>query len=304
MSQVEGKFSPEEFLTPFTNTTSNIFCNTSFCETSNSNHTTSGTKTIINVETYLERSLGFLLIGGIGVVANAFVILILGSSVKIRRKLVNTLIIHQSFVDLLTSIVLIGMAHLDGLDQHGLEGLHADIYCFIIAGKMPLWLMMDISSFSLVFLNIERYISIVHPIFHHTKVTRKKVLMFLPIVWFLGLVEQLFVSSSFESENGACIFGTPEMFHYMAGTFIILHFFFPVLLVFFLYGHMILKLRNAVNSGNNTTSSNRNGVMEKAKNNVFKTMLFITICYAVCYVFNSVYVTLVITGTVNNLSGK
>ena len=304
MSQAEGQLSSVKFHIPFVNITSNIFCNTSLYEMSNDSHTTPGTKTITNRETYLERSLGFLLIGGIGVVANSFVILILGSSSRIRQKLVNTLIIHQSFVDLLTSIVLIGMAHLDGLDKHGLEGLHADIYCFITTAKMPLWLMMDISSFSLVFLNIERYISIVHPIYHHTKVTRKKVLMLLPIVWFLGLVEQLFVSSSFESENGVCIFGTPEMFHYMAGTFIILHFFFPVMLVFFLYGHMILKLRKAVISGNNTTSSNRNDVMEKAKNNVFKTMLFITVCYAICYVFNSVYVTLVIIGTVKNLSGK
>ena len=51
-----------------------------------------------NGEAYWKRSLGFLIIGIIGILANAFVIVILGSSAKIRQKLVNTLIIHQSFI--------------------------------------------------------------------------------------------------------------------------------------------------------------------------------------------------------------
>ena len=144
-----------------------------------------------NRETYLERSFGFLIIGVIGILANAFVILILGTSVKIRRKLVNTLIIHQSFVDFLASVALVGTAHLSAGDQHGLEGVHADIYCFFIMGKWPLWFMMLTSSFSLMFINIERYISIVYPIFHHTKVTRKKVIMLLPIVWVFGFARRM-----------------------------------------------------------------------------------------------------------------
>ena len=85
--------------------------------------------------------------------------------------------------------------------------------------------MIDVSSFSLVFLNIERYISIVYPIYHHTRITSKKVLTLLPIVWFLGLLEQCFLCSSFESENGACVFGNPAMFQITVITFLILHFF-------------------------------------------------------------------------------
>ena len=109
-------------------------------------------------------------------------------------------------------------------------------------------------------------------------------------------------SVSYGLENGACVFDSPKMFYFMASTFLIFHFFLPVILVFFLYGHMFLTLRNAVTSGN--TSSNRNDVMEKAKKNVFKTMLFITICYAICYVSNSVYLALIIIGILDNLSGE
>ena len=289
---------PEDLLVKVKNQTSDILCNASLCETSN------GTKLVGNRETCLERSLGFLVIGIIGVVANAFVILILGSSAKIRQKLVNTLIIHQSFVDLLASIVLIGTAHIDGADQHGLEGIHAEVYCFFLMGKWPLWVMLNVSSVSLMFLNIERYISIIYPIYHRTKTTRKKVLMLLPMVWVLTMLEISSFSMSYGSKNGACVFDAPEMFYFMASTFLIFHFLLPVILVFCLYGHMFLTLRSAVNSGSNTASSNGNDVMEKAKNNVFKTMFFITICYAICYVSNSVYLFLIIIGILDNLSGK
>ena len=295
MDQTEILF-PEDL--HVSNQTNDILSNLSFGEASN------GTRTLENAETYLERSLGFLIIGIIGVVANTFVILILDSSAKIRQKLVNTLIIHQSFVDLLASIVLIGTAHIDGADQHGLDGTHAEIYCFFLMGKWPLWVMLNLSSVSLMFLNIERYISIVYPIYHRTKVTRKKVLMLLPFVWFFTMLEISSFSVSYGSENGACIFDIPEMFYFMAATFLIFHFLLPVVLVFFLYGHMFLTLRLAVNTGKNTSSSNRNDVMEKAKKNILKTMLFITICYAICYISNSVYLALIIIGILDDLSGK
>ena len=254
--------------------------------------------------TYLERSLGFLIIGGIGIISNLFAICILGSSTKLRQKLVNTLIIHQSFVDLLASIALVGMAHLDGGDPHGLEGFHAEVYCFFIMTKFPLWLMMDVSSFSLIFINIERYISIVFPIHHHTKVTRKRVLIFLPITWILGILEQTWICSCFSAQKGTCAFNDLEMYGITVIAYLVLHFFLPIILVLFLYGHMFIRLKSSVKSGNDSTSSNRNDVMEKAKNNVFKTMLLITVCYAVCYVFNSVYVTLVSRGILKTLSGK
>ena len=248
--------------------------------------------------------MGFLIVGGIGIISNLFAILVLGSSAKIRQKLVNTLIIHQSFVDLLASTALVGMSHLDVTDQHGLEGLHAEVYCFFVMSKFPLWLMMDISSFSLIFINIERYISIVFPIYHHTHVTRKKVLMFLPITWILGILEQVWVCSCLTAENGACAFGNLVIYEMTVIAFLVLHFFLPVILVLFLYGHMFARLRSSVKSGNDSTSRNRNDLMEKAKTNVFKTMLLITVCYTICYVFNSIYITLITRGIFDSFSGE
>ena len=86
--------------------------------------------------------------------------------------------------------------------------------------------------------------------------------------------------------------------------YLVLHFFLPVILVLFLYGHMFIRLKSSGKSGNESASSSRNVVLEKAKTNVFKTMLLITICYSFCYVFNSVYVTLISRGILETISGK
>ena len=186
----EGTLSLEDLHVQFKNNANKTLCNISLHETSNGSQAFPRIKYVGNAENYLERSLGCLVVGIIGVVSNAFAIFILGSSAKIRQKLINTLIIHQSFVDFLASVILIGTAHIDGSDQHGLEGIHADIYCFFIIGKWPLWVMIDVSSFSLIFLNIERYISIVYPIYHHTKVTRKsaQVITSCLVFWIVGTV--------------------------------------------------------------------------------------------------------------------
>ena len=242
----------------------------SFCNNENAKEMQSNvTKKLLlsPQETYLQRSLGFLIIGGIGIISNVFAISILLSSAKIRQKLVNSLIIHQSFVDMLASLALVGTAHIDGLDPHGLEGVHADIYCFFLMAKWPLWVMMNISSFSLVFMNIERYTSIVFPIYHHVNVTRKKVLLLLPIMWLLGISEQCLVSSFFHANNGICSF-RPSQRHLFSVTGIIsivFHFFLPLILVVFLYGHMNVHLRKTAQSKQNTSTTNRNNVMDKAR---------------------------------------
>ena len=125
--------------------------------------------------------------------------------------------------------------------------------------------------------------------------------MFLPITWILGILEQVWVCSCLTAKNGACAFGNLVIYEMTVIAFLVFHFFLPVILVLFLYGHMFIRLKRSVYD---TTSSNRSDVMEKARNNVFKTMLLITICYAVCFVFNSIYGLLISHGIFKSYSGK
>ena len=288
---------------------SNPYCHGDECELMYDNITGS-TKMVVAMEkqSYTERNLGYVLIGII--LSNFFVIIVLGSSVKIRQKIVNTLIIHQSVVDFLTSAALIGPSHLDGSKPHGLDGFEADIYCFFVLTKFPLWVLIDISSLALVFLNIERYISIAFPVYHHTNVTRTKVIKLLPVLWILGLLEQGIGALAVSGRGGVCTFGVSPFESKVSLSigivFLSAHFFLPVLLVIFLYGHMMIQLHRSTSKRSNDDgiTSRRDNIMERAKKNIFKTMLIITICYAICFVFNSVYTAFLLTGVEEILDGK
>ena len=163
-----------------------------------------------------------------------------------------------------------------------------------------------VSAFSLLFLNLERYLSIIFPIFHHTKISRSRVVRLLPIVWVLGIAEESLLTSAFTSTNGLCSVGTSKyhsiMFWLSLVGYIILQYFVPIFLFLFIYGHMILRLKKPKPFG--PTNRGGNTVMEKARNNVFKTMFILTLCYTICYTFNCVYLVLFLRGNIKTLSGE
>ena len=110
--------------------------------------------------------------------------------------------------------------------------------------------------------------------------------------------------SAFTAVDGACAFGNQEIFYIECVFFVVVHFFLPVILVLFLYGHIFIRLRSSVKAKIDSTSSNRSDLMEKAKNNAFKTMVLLTICYVICYAFNSIYLILLLEGTFDYISGE
>ena len=116
------------------------------------------------------------------------------------------------------------------------------------------------------------------------------------------------IASTFVSTNGACGIGDTSyhlnMNWFILIAYIVLHFFLPVTLVLFLYGHMFYLLKITVKPKEDSTLRRRDNIMEKAKNNIFKTMLLITICYAICYAFNCTYIALYLPGIIKNILGK
>ena len=123
--------------------------------------------------------------------------------------------------------------------------------------------------------------------------------MLLPGVWLLGITEEFTFALNFVPQEGACALGSSSYYLWIT----LVHLFMPVVLVTVLYGHMIFRLKTSMNSKNGVTSARRNDIMQKAKSNVFKTMLLITICYAICYICNSIYVTLYLGGIIQEFSG-
>src|SRR6218665_439745 len=101
--------------------------------------------------------------GVIGMVANAAVLWALVSS---RRKgNTNALIVNQTVADLYSCTFLI-ISHSLKIPKIYLTGVWGSLLCTFIRIDSLVWVGLIASITSLVILTLERYIKIVHPVFH------------------------------------------------------------------------------------------------------------------------------------------
>ncbi len=99
-------------------------------------------------------------------------------------------------------------------DIHGLKGVLADVYCIFLPGKMLYWTPVLVSTLHLIWINIERYISIMHPIFHHIYITRKMIIKVMVVIWAFGIVTNFLFETTFRSVNGRCDMGPGDALYY------------------------------------------------------------------------------------------
>ncbi len=269
-----------------------------------------------NKEYDLETALPFLIIGSFGVFLNGFTVFILGSSSKLRKKILNTLIIHQSIIDLICSAALIDTAHLSTTDLHGLEGTLADIYCIFLPGKIIYWSPVLVSTFHLVYMNAERYVCIMFPMFHHLHVTRKRVVIGMPFIWAAGIIINALLQTTYSSMMGMCGINLADKDVYnrwytMLVIHIILEFFLPLVIFIGLNTHIYFNLKKQISKmseirekENSLGKSRMDENLGKATRNIFQLMVIMTLCYCICWGFNLTYMALWLAGVVTDITGN
>jgi len=106
-------------------------------------------------------------IGGVGLVGNIFVVIVVFSATKMRKQLTNTYIINQSIMD--TSVLLFLILTSVFEDDSGKFNTFLDeLFCKFWLTKMWLWGTFVSSTYNLLALTMERYLAVVHPIWHKT----------------------------------------------------------------------------------------------------------------------------------------
>ena len=176
-----------------------------------------------------------------------------------------------------------------------------------------------VSTYNLLILTIERYIEIVHPLFH--KVSFRKVHLFtlMVLVWIIGFAYNFLLTGlTSGTTSGSCDLMTnwPNDFARKATgvlTFV-LEYFVPLLVMIFCYSRIawILKTKamkvdpissiNNLNTANSTTQSQtpnvaiRTTLMSKARRNVIKTLFIVCLCFIACWTWNQVFFLLYNTG--------
>ena len=240
--------------------------------------------------TWNYQQIAYALIAVLGVVGNSVVIFVILHSVSMRNKFTNILLLNQSIIDLVTSVLIMTTKTLH-ISEDNLSGLGYEILCKFWLNEFPLWSLMISSSYSLMAITIERYMGIVHPFLHHTSFSKRRVLLMASAAWWPGPILMLcFLVSTSGIINGRCysmaIFVSSTWKNVRGVVLFVVEYLLPITVFITCYSRMFIRLRKqvhpqATNIGNELSAQN-----VRVRRNILKTLLLVIIAYVLCNSFN------------------
>ena len=142
-----------------------------------------------------------------------------------------------------------------------------------------------ISVYHILALSVERYLEVVHPIWHKLHVTRAKVVVTILIVWLFGFTyKYAYILPTTRVVNGVCSIANfyPSVLASTVGGLMncFVDFIFPLILILFCYIRMWRRLRNKVKphfypTALSSEARATNTSMSRARRNILKTLVII-----------------------------
>ena len=229
-----------------------------------------------NAETVTAFHIAFFIFGFIGVVLNLFACIVIAGYKPMRKRLANYFFINQSALDMfigLSQVLITGLSYV----RHA-GGWWTYFYCHIINSKFLFTGLLMASTWNLVFMSIERYMEVVHPIRHKLLLTRGRVLGMLVFSWIFGTVfKAAAVIPAMAVIEGVCQGGVyPNAAARAADgiAIVIVEFFIPVSIIAVCYILMFRAMGRVF-----IASSERETYVPKVRNNILKTVTLVIVCF-------------------------
>lgn len=236
----------------------------------------------------------YFIIGSVGLMGNLMVIVVILNSKSMLKSFTNRFILNQSFCDGVVAIILILSSAFEDTGRR-LSGTADELYCRLWLTKMLLWGTLVSSTYNLVAMSVERYLAVVHPIWHKMSFTTAQFAAAVAFVWIIGTgYNMAYMIPSTQIQDGSCnLYAVwPSVTTQRAiGVFtIFLQFFIPLGILAFCYMRMALVLKRRVHpSSTDKASTKRVDSMARARKNIFKTLALVSVSFILCWIWNQVY---------------
>ncbi|XP_030829909.1 apelin receptor B-like [Strongylocentrotus purpuratus] len=229
----------------------------------------------------------------VGIVGNFLVIIVLFQRRRLSRS-TDTLIGGLACADLLTSAFLIRIP----LPAYIPKTWLGEVYCKLIKTQSLLWVSVTASTYLLMSISVERYIAVVYPLHFKRLITRRRVSIFIIIVWFLSVLSGLFafIVYGVDAKNQCT-----EQYTFANAQTIIAYYWFCLRLAVPCLTMLVTQILIARNLSQQfrsfrdithaTTPTNGNKASSfhiVARNRVLKLMLTVIIIYIVCWTPNQI----------------
>ncbi|PIK61132.1 putative orexin receptor type 2-like [Apostichopus japonicus] len=253
-----------------------------------------------------------IIVGFAGLFGNSLVLFVFFRT-RSLRSLINLLIMNQSLIDVTTSIVFLAL-HLSPPILLDSESKWHRIFCSVWLSEYPLWALLISSAINLCCITLDRFFAVMFPISYKKTAGRKGIILAATVVftWTAGFI--------FDSYWAFIQVVTPEGFCYpswrskvlqgVVGFFIFtITYLAPLGIMAFSYMCILWKLKKqaSLTSGtievstlqndpagqrrpqltqalqDDTQTKKTSKKISKAKSSVLKTMLSVSLVYAICW---------------------
>jgi 7 transmembrane receptor (rhodopsin family) len=265
--------------------------------------TTSSIEDIPISATQFYFQVAVVVIAVIGSFANGGVLFILLTGKQVKKKMMNVLLINQVAIDLYSCVTLV-ITYSVKLRNIYLTGSFGYWLCVILTGEMLLWFGLNSSMINLGVITVERYVKVVHHVWHKNYFRPWMAYTACVFSWISGsLMNLLLYLFTSEVENGQClavVIWKKKSDNIFFGIWYYLYYFqLPLILFIYCYGRIlhVIRRQNRIflaqyqqhGDAPNHSAPQNDQKSQRNQMSAIKTMIMLTAFFAISWLPNHVY---------------
>ena len=229
----------------------------------------------------------YITLSSLGLIGNAFVCLVMLRYRKFFHSTTNKLIIHQSFVDFLASLVFL-LRHLLVISSPAAvpDNILGSLYCKLWWSEWPQYGMFVTSTYNLVAISLERYFATCQPVRYRNMFQTHHLKLGMVAAWLCGWLSQIHLFALSNRIDDKCnLTRHGSAVQVIEGVAVsLVEFIIPIVVIIFAYSKIILELRKRSRARIGDHNHDAQNMLSKANKNVTKTLLVVAIFFAVCWI--------------------
>nr|XP_054763792.1 G-protein coupled receptor 54-like [Lytechinus pictus] len=246
----------------------------------------------------------YITFGTVGIFGNGLVLYVI-AKVKELQDTTNLFIANQSLIDGMSSIFLIAIFVVPKPPLPEDNLILARFLCGFWYSQFPYWSLLISTLVNLMILTLERYFAVVFPIRYRRYNSYKLVVGCSLIPWASGFLHQTYLITLTRVEGQTCllyVWPNKSMQPAMGIYTFVISFVVAFAVMFFYYIRIWQTLRQGPTKEDSSVHQASN-LRHRARKNVLKTMVSLSLCYAVCWAPNQFTYLLYCVGVGIDLTG-